>query len=98
MLDPGFGFGKTAQQNMEMLANLRQFTESGYPVLAGLSRKSTLGAVLDSPVDRRLEATISAVSLCVAGGADIVRVHDVAEVSRAVQVADAIVRGNWQEA
>ena len=64
----------------------------------GVSRKSTLGAVLDLPVDQRLEGSLAAASLAIAGGADIIRAHDVAATLRAARVADAIVRGNWTSA
>lgn len=98
ILDPGFGFGWTPEENLEMVRRLPELSALGLPLLIGMSRKSTLGAVLDAPVDQRLEATLGAVALAVAGGVDVVRVHDVKEVSRAVRVADAIVRGTWQAA
>jgi dihydropteroate synthase len=90
VLDPGFGFGKTAQQNMEMLANLRQFTESGYPVLAGLSRKSTLGELTGRPVDERVPASVAAAVIAATRGADILRVHDVRETVDAMRVVAAV--------
>jgi dihydropteroate synthase len=90
VLDPGFGFGKTERQNMEMLANLRQFTRTGLPVLAGLSRKSTLGALTGRAVDERMPASVAAAVIAVSRGADIVRVHDVRETVDAMRVAAAV--------
>ena len=95
IIDPGFGFGKTADHNIEIMRRLLEFKTLPYPLLIGTSRKSTLGLILDLPVNERLEGTISTVALSVANGADIVRVHDVREALRASQVADAIVR-NWR--
>lgn len=97
ILDPGFGFGWSPGENLEMLRRLPELWGYQLPLLAGVSRKSTLGAVLDAPVDARVEATISAVAICVALGVDLVRVHDVAAISSAVRIADAIVRGNWRD-
>ena len=94
ILDPGFGFGWSEEQNLEMLRRLPELRELGLPLLVGTSRKSTIGAVLgDVPVDRRLLGTASTVALAVAAGADIVRVHDVAEMRDVARVADAVVRG-----
>jgi dihydropteroate synthase len=97
VVDPGIGFGKTADQNLALLRELGRFRELGRPILLGTSRKSTLGKVLDLPADQRLEATLATTALGIAAGVDIVRVHDVRENVRAARVADAIVRGNWQE-
>lgn len=93
VIDPGFGFGKDWRQNLEILRRLGEFRALGRPVLAGLSRKSVIGRVLGLPEQQRLEGTASAVSLAIAGGADIVRVHDVPAMARVVQMADAVVRG-----
>jgi dihydropteroate synthase len=90
VLDPGFGFGKTPQQNMEMLANLRQFTASGYPVLAGLSRKSTLGELTGRGVDERMPASVAAAVIAATQGADIVRAHDVRETADAMRIVAAV--------
>jgi dihydropteroate synthase len=98
LVDPGIGFGKTAGQNLELLRNLGYLRSLGRPILLGTSRKSTLGKVLDLPGDERLEATLVTTALGVAAGVDIVRVHDVRENVRSVRMADAIVRGTWQEA
>jgi dihydropteroate synthase len=94
LVDPGFGFGKTLEQNLEMLRRLREFTALGCPVLVGTSRKSMLGALLGGvpPMDRT-EGTAATVALAIANGASVVRVHDVREMWRVVMVADAVVRG-----
>lgn len=93
IIDPGFGFGKDWRQNLELLRRLGEFRALGRPLLAGLSRKSLIGRVLGLPEQQRLEGTAAVVSLAVAGGADIVRVHDVAAMMRVVRMADAVVRG-----
>ena len=93
ILDPGIGFGKTAQQSLEVLRRLDELQVLGRPLLVGTSRKSTIGHVLDLPVDDRLEGTAATVALCIAKGADIVRVHDVREMARVARMSDAIVRG-----
>ena len=90
IIDPGFGFGKTPAQNMELLANLRQFTDTGLPVLAGLSRKSTLGELTGRPVDQRMPASVAAAVIAVSHGADIVRVHDVRETVDAMRIVAAV--------
>ena len=90
VLDPGFGFGKTVAHNVELLANLRQLTRSGLPVLAGLSRKSTLGKITGRDVDERVPASIAAAVIAVTNGASIVRVHDVAETVDALKVLTAV--------
>ena len=93
VLDPGMGFGKTAQHNLEILRRLYEFRATGLPLLVGMSRKSTIGYVLDLPVDERVEGTAATVALSIAGGADIVRVHDVREMTRVARMSDAVVRG-----
>ncbi|HEY4227834.1 MAG TPA: dihydropteroate synthase [Candidatus Limnocylindrales bacterium] len=98
LVDPGIGFGKTAEQNLELLRRLGELRVLGLPILLGTSRKSTLGKVLDLPADQRVEATLATTALGIAAGADIVRVHDVRENVRAARMADAIVRGSWREA
>lgn len=97
ILDPGFGFGWTPEQNLELIRRLPELKEFELPMLLGVSRKSTIGLVLDAPAGERLEGTAAAVALSIAGGADIVRVHDLAAVRKVVRVADAIVRGNWHQ-
>jgi dihydropteroate synthase len=93
IVDPGIGFGKTADQNLEVLRRLAELRVLGRPILLGTSRKSTLGKVLDLPADQRLEATLATTALGIAAGADIVRVHDVRENVRAARMADAVIRG-----
>ncbi|MCA9824977.1 MAG: dihydropteroate synthase [Dehalococcoidia bacterium] len=97
ILDPGFGFGWTPEQNLEMLRRLPELQGHRLPLLVGVSRKSTLGLVLERPdVSGLAWGTAAAISLAIAGGADIVRVHDVGEMRDTVRVADAIVRGRWK--
>ncbi len=92
--DPGFGFGWTPEQNFEMLQRLAELRDLGLPLLVGTSRKSSIGAVLDgASAEERLFGTAATVALAIANGADIVRVHDVAEMRDVARVADAIVRG-----
>ena len=95
ILDPGSGFGKTPDQNLEVLNRLREFTSLGYHLLLGTSRKSTIGMVLDLPVEERIEGTAATVALAIAGGVDIVRVHDVGHMVRVCRMSDAVVRG-WR--
>jgi dihydropteroate synthase len=96
ILDPGFGFGWRPEQNMAMLRRLPELHDLGLPLLVGVSRKSTIGFVTGKAVDERIAGTAAAVALAVTGGADVVRVHDVAEMLDAARVADASVRGNWR--
>ena len=97
IIDPGFGFGKTAEHNLALLRELPSLAILGRPILLGTSRKSTLGRVLDLPADQRLEATLATTALGIAAGIDIVRVHDVRENVRTARMADAVVRGTWPE-
>ncbi len=92
ILDPGIGFGKTVQQNLELLDRLGEIRDLGFPVLLGPSRKSFIGYTLDLPPDQRMEGTAAAVAVGIARGADIVRVHDVEPLLRVVRMTDAIVR------
>lgn len=92
ILDPGIGFGKTVEQNLELLDRLAEIRSLGYPVLLGPSRKSFIGYTLDLPPDQRLEGTAAAVAVGVARGADLVRVHDVTFMARVARMTDAIVR------
>ena len=94
-IDPGFGFGKTADHNLELLKNLGQLKRLELPLLVGTSRKSTIGRILGLPSSQRVEGTGATVALAIAAGADIVRVHDVREMVRVCRMADAIVRG-WR--
>jgi len=90
IVDPGIGFGKTTEHNLQILRRLNEFTELGCPVMAGPSRKSFIGNVTGLKVDERLEGTLAAVAIAVMNGANIVRVHDIKQCKRAVQIADAI--------
>jgi dihydropteroate synthase len=92
ILDPGIGFGKTREQNLEIIRRLPEFRSSGFPLLIGPSRKSFIGKTLDLPVNERMEGTAAAVALSIAGGVDIVRVHDVKAMLRVARMADAITR------
>ena len=92
-VDPGFGFGKTPEHNIEILRRLNEVKALGFPVLVGTSRKSTIGAVLGLPVEERLEGTAATVALAIANGADLIRVHDVKAMARVARMADAVVRG-----
>jgi dihydropteroate synthase len=106
IIDPGIGFGKTQEQNLEILQRLEELTALGRPILLGSSRKSFIGWVLDltpeqrsnkvtfvPPGDQRLEGTAATIAIGIAKGADIVRVHDVKEMARVCKMSDAIVRG-----
>lgn len=92
ILDPGIGFGKTVEQNLELVNRLSEIKKMGYPVLLGPSRKSFIGYALDLPPAQRLEGTAAAVAIGIDRGADIVRVHDVVEMVRIARMTDAIVR------
>jgi len=88
MVDPGIGFGKTAEQNWDVMKRLDELNGLGYPILVGTSRKSFIGKLLDLPADQRMEGTAATVVASVLRGADVVRVHDVLQMTRAVRVAD----------
>ncbi|HWR28013.1 MAG TPA: dihydropteroate synthase [Candidatus Thermoplasmatota archaeon] len=90
IIDPGIGFGKTVEHNLQILKHLGTFKTLGCPILVGPSRKSFIGTITGLPVDDRLEGTIAAVTVAVMNGAHIVRVHDVKECRRAIQIVDAI--------
>lgn len=92
ILDPGVGFGKSDEQNLQIIRDLREFDILGCPLLVGASRKSFIGRTLDLPPEDRLEGTAAAVALAVANGAAILRVHDVKEMRRVVDMANAIGR------
>ena len=92
ILDPGIGFGKTVEQNLILINELTEIKKLGFPVLIGPSRKSFLGHILDLPVNERVEGTGASVSIGIARGADIVRVHDVKQMVRTVRVVDALIR------
>jgi dihydropteroate synthase len=98
VVDPGFGFAKTAAQNLELMRRLRELRGLGRPVLLGPSRKHTIGAILGGLApEQRVEGTLALLALAVEAGVSMVRVHDVAAAVRAVRVADAVVRGTPPE-
>jgi dihydropteroate synthase len=93
LLDPGIGFAKTGAHNLELLRRQGELLELGYPLLVGPSRKSFIGRILGGlPPEERVEGTAAAVSLAIAGGARVVRLHDVQAMARVARVADAICR------
>ena len=93
ILDPGIGFAKTYEQNLETMNNLERFKELGYPILLGTSRKSMIGLTLDLPAEERVEGTVATTVIGIMKDAcDFVRVHDVLENSRAAKMTDVIVR------
>lgn len=92
ILDPGIGFGKTVDHNLELIRRLDEIRALGFPILLGPSRKSFIGYTLDLPPTQRVEGTAAAVAVGITRGADIVRVHDVGPISRVVKMTDAIIR------
>jgi len=92
ILDPGIGFGKTREHNLELINRLDEIRALGYPVLLGPSRKSFIGFTLDLPPDQRIEGTAATIAVGITRGADIIRVHDVKEMARVAKMTDAIVR------
>lgn len=93
LVDPGFGFGKSVQQNLDVVRRLSGLRAMGRPIVIGPSRKGTIGHVLGGlPVGERLEGTAAAVAVSIVNGADVVRVHDVRAMARVARMADAIVR------
>lgn len=92
ILDPGIGFGKTREHNLELINRLGEIRALGYPVLLGSSRKSFIGFTLDLPADQRLEGTAATVAVGIARGADLIRVHDVKEMARVAKMTDALTR------
>ena len=92
ILDPGIGFGKTVSQNLELLDRMDEIKSLGYPLLVGPSRKSFIGYTLQLPPEERIEGTAAAVALAIDRGADILRVHDIAVMTRVARMTDAIVR------
>lgn len=96
IIDPGIGFGKTVEGNLELIRRLGELRVLGRPILLGTSRKSVIGLVLDLPADQRLEGTAATIAVGIANGADMVRVHDVLQMVRVSKMTDAIVRRRWQ--
>lgn len=92
IIDPGIGFGKSLEQNLELIGRLAELKSLGRPILLGTSRKSVIGLVLDLPVDERLLGTAATVAIGIANGADMVRVHDVKEMVQVCRMSDAIIR------
>lgn len=92
LIDPGIGFGKTTEHNLEILRQLRDFQSLNKPILIGTSKKSFIGKTLGLPVDDRMEGTAATVAWAIAHGADVVRVHDVKAMCRVAQMTDAIYR------
>lgn len=93
VIDPGFGFGKTVEHNLELLRRLDELTATGWPVLAGLSRKSMLGRILGRPVEERLAGSLALAMIAVERGARIMRVHDVAATVDVLKVLSAVREG-----
>lgn len=93
IVDPGIGFGKTLEQNLELVRRLDELKVLGRPMLLGTSRKSMIGLVLDLSPEQRLEGTAASIAIGIARGADMVRVHDVSEMIRICRMSDAIIRG-----
>ena len=92
IIDPGIGFGKRLEDNLNILKNLKKLSILGCPILIGCSRKSFIGKILDLPVEERLEGSLAALAVAVMNGANIVRVHDVKESRRATSLVDAVLR------
>ena len=94
IIDPGIGFGKRLQDNLNILKNLKEFSILKCPTLIGSSRKSFIGKILDLPVEERLEGSLAALAVAIINGANIVRVHDVKQTKRVAGMVDAILRAN----
>jgi dihydropteroate synthase len=92
IVDPGIGFGKTLEQNLELVNRLSELKKLGKPILLGTSRKSMIGLVLDLPPDKRLEGNLAVTAIGIANGADMVRVHDVRQTALVCRMSDAIIR------
>ena len=92
IIDPGIGFGKTVEHNLEPVNRLDEIKKLGFPVLLGASRKSFIGYTLDVPPEERVEGTAAVCAIGIARGADIIRVHDVEVMVRVARMADAITR------
>jgi dihydropteroate synthase len=92
IIDPGCGFGKTLEQNLELVNRLAELKALGKPILLGTSRKSMIGLILDLPADQRLEGNLAVTTIGIANGADMVRVHDVKQTALVCRMSDAIIR------
>ncbi|MCL2213199.1 MAG: dihydropteroate synthase, partial [Oscillospiraceae bacterium] len=95
IIDPGIGFAKSAEENVEVLRNLGQFCELGYPVMLGTSRKSFMGKTIGLALEERRDATVATSVLGIAAGCDFLRVHDIAENKQAAMMTDYITRETW---
>jgi dihydropteroate synthase len=93
IIDPGIGFGKSAEDNLKIIRHLAELKSLGKPILLGPSRKSFIGKILNAPVDQRTEGTLASISAAIMNGASILRVHDVGPAKKAAQMVDAILRG-----
>lgn len=96
IIDPGIGFGKDIFQNLEILRRLEEYKLIGRPILIGTSRKSTIGKILQLPIQERTYGTAATIAIAIAKGANIVRVHDVAEMAQVCIMSDAVIRGRAQ--
>jgi len=94
IIDPGIGFGKRLEDNLNILKNLKNFSILNSPILIGCSRKSFIGKILDLPVEERLEGSLAAMAVAIMNGANIVRVHEVKESKRIASLVDAILRAD----
>ncbi len=94
VVDPGIGFGKTLEHNLEIMRRLKELDTLNLPVLIGTSRKSMIGNILDLPINERLEGTAATVTLAISNNVDIIRIHDVKEMTKVARMTDAIVRSN----
>ncbi|MBL1275121.1 MAG: dihydropteroate synthase [Ectothiorhodospiraceae bacterium] len=92
VIDPGFGFGKIVRHNLQLVNQLSAFSSLGAPILMGVSRKSSIGAILDKPTDQRLAGSLAMATLCCQQGAAIIRAHDVAETVDALKICHAVIR------
>jgi len=97
ILDPGIGFGKNVDQNLEVMRRLDELQVLGYPILLGISRKSIIGNTIDVPTHDRLEGTIALNAIGIQMGAEIIRVHDIKENVKAAKMIDAVVRGTYEK-
>ncbi|MBI9013458.1 MAG: dihydropteroate synthase [Clostridiales bacterium] len=97
ILDPGIGFGKTVDQNLEVMRRLDELQVLGYPLLLGISRKSIIGNTIDAPTHDRLEGTIALNAIGIQMGVEIIRVHDIKENVKAAKMIDAVVRGTYEK-
>jgi dihydropteroate synthase len=97
IVDPGVGFGKKLEQNLEIILRLGELKVLGRPILLATSRKSMVGLTLDLPPEQRLEGTAATIAIGIAGGTDMVRVHDVREMQRVCRMSDAIIRGREKQ-